>query len=29
MISNYSSLVPQIKAGKVRPIAVTSSKPSP
>jgi tripartite-type tricarboxylate transporter receptor subunit TctC len=29
MISNYSSLVPQIKAGKVRPIAVTSAKPSP
>jgi tripartite-type tricarboxylate transporter receptor subunit TctC len=29
MISNYSSIVPQIKAGKVRPIAVTSAKPSP
>ena len=28
MISNYSSIVPQIKAGKVRPIAVTSAKPS-
>jgi tripartite-type tricarboxylate transporter receptor subunit TctC len=29
MISNYSSLVPQIKSGKVRAIAVTSPKPSP
>jgi tripartite-type tricarboxylate transporter receptor subunit TctC len=29
MISNYSSIVPQIKAGKVRPIAVTSAKPNP
>jgi tripartite-type tricarboxylate transporter receptor subunit TctC len=29
MISNYSSIVPQIRAGKVRPIAVTSAKPSP
>jgi tripartite-type tricarboxylate transporter receptor subunit TctC len=29
MISNYSSIVPQIKAGKVRPVAVTSAKPSP
>jgi tripartite-type tricarboxylate transporter receptor subunit TctC len=28
MISNYSSLVPQIKAGRVRPIAVTSRQPS-
>ena len=29
MISNYSSLVPQMKSGKVRAIAVTSPKPSP
>jgi tripartite-type tricarboxylate transporter receptor subunit TctC len=29
MISNYSSLVPQLKSGKVRAIAVTSAKPSP
>jgi tripartite-type tricarboxylate transporter receptor subunit TctC len=29
MISNYSSLVPQMKAGKVRAIAVTSARPSP
>ncbi|HEU5176566.1 MAG TPA: tripartite tricarboxylate transporter substrate binding protein [Burkholderiales bacterium] len=29
MISNYSSLVSQMKAGKVRAIAVTSPKPSP
>lgn len=29
MISNYSSLAPQIKAGRVRPIAVTSRQPSP
>jgi len=29
MISNYSSLVPQMKSGKVRAIAVTSQKPSP
>jgi tripartite-type tricarboxylate transporter receptor subunit TctC len=29
MISNYSSLVPQLKSGKVRAIAVTSPKPSP
>jgi len=29
MISNYSSLVPQMKSGKVRAIAVTSAKPSP
>jgi tripartite-type tricarboxylate transporter receptor subunit TctC len=29
MITNYSSLAPQIKAGRVRPLAVTSSKPSP
>lgn len=29
MVSNYSSLVPQIKSGKVRAIAVTSPKPSP
>jgi tripartite-type tricarboxylate transporter receptor subunit TctC len=29
MISNYSSIVSQIKAGKVRAIAVTSQKPSP
>lgn len=28
MISNYSSLAPQIKAGRVRPLAVTSSQPS-
>ena len=28
MISNYSSLVPQMKSGKVRAIAVTSPKPS-
>lgn len=28
MISNYSSLAPQIRAGRVRPLAVTSSKPS-
>ena len=29
MISNYSSLVSQMKSGKVRAIAVTSPKPSP
>ena len=29
MISNYSSLVPQMKSGKVRAIAVTSPRPSP
>ncbi len=29
MISNYSSLVPQVKAGRVRPLAVTSRSPSP
>ena len=29
MISNYSSLVSQIKAGKVRPLAVTSQRPNP
>jgi tripartite-type tricarboxylate transporter receptor subunit TctC len=29
MISNYSSLVPQMKSGKVRAIAVTSPQPSP
>ena len=29
MISNYSSLIPQMKSGKVRAIAVTSPKPSP
>ncbi len=29
MISNYSSLAPQIKAGRVRPIAVTSRQSSP
>ena len=29
MISNYSSLVSQIKGGKVRAIAVTSQEPSP
>src|SRR5688500_4114944 len=29
MISNYSTLVPQMKSGKVRAIAVTSPKPSP
>lgn len=29
MISNYSSLVSQMKSGKVRAIAVTSAKPSP
>lgn len=29
MISNYSSLAPQIKAGRVRPIAVTSRLSSP
>ena len=29
MISNYSSIVPQMKSGKVRTIAVTSAKPSP
>jgi tripartite-type tricarboxylate transporter receptor subunit TctC len=29
MISNYSTLVPQIKSGKVRAIAVTSPRPSP
>lgn len=29
MISNYSSLVPQIKAGRVRPLAVTSRAASP
>jgi len=29
MISNYSSIVPQMKSGKVRAIAVTSAKPSP
>lgn len=28
MISNYSSLVPQIKAGRVRPVAVTSARAS-
>lgn len=28
MISNYSSLVPQIKAGRVRAVAVTSRQPS-
>lgn len=29
MVSNYSSLVPQIKAGRVRPLAVTSRHASP
>ena len=29
MVSNYSSLAPQIKGGKVRPIGVTSQQPSP
>ncbi|WP_342131189.1 tripartite tricarboxylate transporter substrate binding protein [Hydrogenophaga sp. OTU3427] len=29
MVSNYSSLAPQIKGGKVRAIAVTSQQPSP
>ena len=29
MISNYSSLVSQIKSGKVRALAVTSQRPSP
>jgi tripartite-type tricarboxylate transporter receptor subunit TctC len=29
MISNYSSLVPQIKSGRIRLIAVTSRNPSP
>lgn len=29
MISNYSSLAPQIKAGRVRPLAVTSRQSSP
>ena len=29
MVSNYSSLVPQIKAGRVRPLAVTSRAASP
>ena len=29
MISNYSSLISQMKSGKVRAIAVTSPKPSP
>jgi tripartite-type tricarboxylate transporter receptor subunit TctC len=29
MISNYSSLVSQIKSGKVRPLAVTSQRASP
>ena len=29
MVSNYSSLAPQIKGGKVRAIAVTSAQPSP
>jgi tripartite-type tricarboxylate transporter receptor subunit TctC len=29
MVSNYSTLVPQMKSGKVRAIAVTSPKPSP
>jgi tripartite-type tricarboxylate transporter receptor subunit TctC len=29
MISNYSSLAPQIKAGRVRPLAVTSRQASP
>lgn len=29
MLSNYSSLAPQIKSGKVRPLAVTSKEASP
>ena len=29
MVSNYSSIVAQIKAGRVRPLAVTSKNPSP
>lgn len=29
MISNYTSIAPQIKSGKVRPLAVTSAQPSP
>lgn len=29
MLSNYSSLAPQIRSGKVRPLAVTSFKSSP
>ena len=29
MISNYSTVIPQMKSGKVRAIAVTSPKPSP
>jgi tripartite-type tricarboxylate transporter receptor subunit TctC len=29
MISNYSSLVPQLKSGRVRALAVTSKQPSP
>lgn len=29
MISNYSTLAPLIKSGKVRPLAVTSGKPHP
>lgn len=29
MLSNYSSLAPQIKSGKVRPLAVTSKESSP
>lgn len=29
MVSNYSSIVAQIKAGRVRPLAVTSRNPSP
>jgi tripartite-type tricarboxylate transporter receptor subunit TctC len=29
MVTNYSSVVSQIKSGKVRPLAVTSGKPSP
>ena len=29
MLSNYVSLAPQIKAGKVRPLAVTSGETSP
>jgi hypothetical protein len=29
MISNYTSIAPQIKSGKVRALAVTSAQPSP
>ena len=29
MISGYSSIVPMLKSGKVRALAVTSAKPSP